>query len=83
MAPGDGQHAAAGLENLGIVYNTEQPADPTRPQSHFTVPRELRDRIYGYLLYHDHVHEEPYHTRRQSACGKVSNGWRRRHDAIR
>ncbi len=83
MASGDVQNVVEEPEELVAANDPEQPADSDRPQPHFTFPRELRDRIYAYLLHHDHVREEPYHTRKQSARGKVSTGCRCRHDAQR
>jgi hypothetical protein len=67
------QHAAAELEQLLLTDDAQPSANPSPPKTILSLPRELRDQIYGYLLRHEHVHEKPYHTRKKSARGKVSN----------
>jgi hypothetical protein len=39
----------------------------------FPLPRELRDKIYGYLLTAEHVLDEPWYIRPESLRGEVSN----------
>ena len=34
-----------------------------RMRANLPIPRETRDQIYGYLLYHEHAHDQPYHVR--------------------
>ena len=42
-------------------------------RANFPLPRELRDQIYGYLLYHPHVHQDVYASRSSMERGEVSS----------
>lgn len=44
--------------SLAQEENHKQQSPPPRPT--LPLPRELRDKIYSYLLSHQHVHGEPY-----------------------
>lgn len=58
-------------QRLNISDSTDDAG--TRPaQVNFPLPRELRDQIYGYLLRHEHVHEDPWPQRTPRKKRKLS-----------
>ena len=63
------QVLSPGFETLDTANATLTQLSPRLPN--LPLPRELRDHIWGYLLYHKNVHEEPYHKRSASARSKV------------
>lgn len=48
------------LHNMTITIQSAEAH--TELRSKFPLPRELRDRIYAYLLVGEYVRDEPYHT---------------------
>jgi hypothetical protein len=67
----DVHQATEALEELSIANPAVQATKISAPRPNFPPPRELQDLIYGLLLYHNNVHEEPYYKRTESKRGKV------------
>ncbi|KAK5728776.1 hypothetical protein LTR15_001915 [Elasticomyces elasticus] len=51
------------VTNLTLVDNTTDITDSLPLRGIFSLPRELRDQIYGYLLHHEHTKAPQWHTR--------------------
>lgn len=58
------------IQSLQVQGGLQESASQS-PRQTLPLPPELRDSIYGYLLYHENVHEEPWHTRTESERGQV------------
>lgn len=71
MATEDLRTAIDELEKLNIDDAIADDLEPPAPMPNFPLPRELRDHIFSYLLRHEHVRTEPYHTRKPSARSEV------------
>lgn len=63
------------LSEMVPTTNTDG-APPSTERTNFPLPRELRDRIYEYLLCHEHIKAAPYSTRSLQEQGPMSNPYR-------
>lgn len=59
------------LDRLTISNPEDAVQAPNVLLPNFPLPRELRDRMYGFLLYHEHVRYGPYRERDISRADKV------------
>ena len=59
-------------EGLGVVNSPNVDIQGGLARPNLPLPRELRDQIWGYLLYHQYVHAEEWSDRARSTHGKVS-----------
>ena len=62
----DTKAVAQGLEALCVAAEEEKKQSPNLP-----LPRKLRDRIYAFLLHHQHVQGKAYHIRDRSKRTQV------------
>ncbi|KAK4900396.1 hypothetical protein LTR27_002622 [Elasticomyces elasticus] len=51
------------MTSLTLADNTTEITDSPPLRGIFSLPRELRDQIYGYLLHHEHTRAPQWHTR--------------------
>ena len=67
----DAQAVAQKLQDVSIAESDTMAQQQPPHLPNFPIPRELRDKIYGYLLHHEHLVDEPYHTRSEDKRGRV------------
>lgn len=66
----DIEPVAAAMQDISLSGSNAAVSKPAIPN--FPIPRELRDKIYSYLLHYEYVEDEPYHTRPKEERSEVS-----------
>jgi hypothetical protein len=67
------ENIATATDALRISGGDSNTASPEM-RTNFPLPRELRDQIYGHLLYHEHVRDEPYYITRKNKATDEDTG---------